>query len=623
MIFAATPPRTTPSDGLLVRDPDGLANQTNKKIKEATLNIKSIQGMILTGFNKDFRHLIFLKVKAHTPTRLKAFKKWLKAESDHVATAAEVIAFNRLFQATRTRRGGEGTIKSTWMAVALSQKLLNRLTGGDAKFADKAFMRGLAKRSKGLGDPDGNHKYAPNNWLVGGEHNEADMLVVIEADDSGDLGAHTARFFQAVDQANKEHSGLIEEIFRDQGGNPQPPLSGHEHFGFLDGVSQPGIRGLLSKDESDPLTYRQNPHRRDQLEHPRKRASKDNLLQPAQGKPGQDLLHPGEFIFNYPRQTSTSPKKSDFSDSPNPKPGLNSLKSVPQADGTVLKKNAGPAWAKDGSFLVYRRLRQDVGAFHKFLFETGKKLTKPLAHDSASRFVGSQLVGRWPSGCPVLRSSDIDIRGLGDDDCANNNFEFGGPTPEILKNPKDPAACVDTKRPHSAGDTDGAKCPFTGHIRKAYPRDDETKGSEFPNESNTQTHRLLRRGLPYGPVSNSSFDSPDVDGDSVDRGLQFLCFQTSIENQFEFVIKRWINNRNFKEKMKANPGSTPATQGGGLDPILGQNRGAKREFNIMLPDANGVLKPVRLSTDADWVHPTAGGYFFTPSLEALKGVLTK
>jgi Dyp-type peroxidase family len=623
MIFAATPPRTTPSDGLLVRDPNGLANQTNKKIKEAILNIESIQGMILTGFNKDFRHLIFLKVKADTPTRLKAFKKWLKTESDHVATAAEVIAFNRLFQATRTRRKGEGTIKSTWMAVALSQKLLNTLTRGNAKFADKAFMQGLAKRSKDLGDPDGNDKYAPNNWLVGGKHNEADMLVVIEADDSSDLGAHTARFFQAVDEANKEHSGLIEEIFRDQGGNPQPPLSGHEHFGFLDGVSQPGIRGLLSKDKSDPLTYRQNPHRRDQLEDPRKRASKNNLLQPAQGKPGQDLLHPGEFIFGYPRQTSTSPKKSDFSDGPNPKPGRNSLKSVPQADGTVLKKNAGPAWAKDGSFLVYRRLRQDVGAFHKFLFETGKKLTEPLALDSASRFVGSQLVGRWPSGCPVLRSSDIDIRKIGDDDCANNNFEFGGPTPKISKNPKDPGACVDTKRPHSAGDTDGAKCPFTGHIRKAYPRDDETMGSEFPNESNTQTHRLLRRGLPYGPVSNSSFDSPDVDGDKVDRGLQFLCFQTSIENQFEFVIKKFFNNPNFKEKMEANPGSTPATQGGGLDPILGQNRGGKREFNIMLPDVNGELKPVRLSTDDDWVHPTAGGYFFTPSLKALKKVLTK
>jgi Dyp-type peroxidase family len=622
MIFAATPLRTTPSDGLLVRDPKGLSNQTNKDIQEAPLNIGSIQGMILTGFNKDFRLLIFLKVKADTPIRVKAFKKWLKTESDHVATAAEVIAFNRLFQATRARRGGEGTVKSTWMAVALSQKLLNTLTGGDAKFADDAFMQGLARRSKDLGDPDGNDKYAPSNWLVGGEHNEADILVAIEADDNADLGAHSVRFFQTVHDVNKEHAGLIEEIFTDQGANLPPPLSGHEHFGFLDGVSQPGIRGLLSNDPSDPLTYRQNPHQRDQLENPGKPPAKDNLLQPAQGKPGQDLLHPGEFIFGYPRQTSAKPKDSEFSDNPNPKPGPNSLKSVPQADGKVLEKDAGPAWAQDGSFLVYRRLRQDVGAFHEFLFETGKRLTKPLSHDSASRFIGSQLVGRWPSGCPVLRSSEIDIRELADDDCTNNNFEFGGPSPEILKNPADPDACVDTKLPHSKGDPDGAKCPFTGHIRKAYPRDDETKGADFPNESDTQTHRLLRRGLPYGPVSNSSFDSPDVAGDNVDRGLQFLCFQTSIENQFEFVIKQWVNDSDFKEKKLATPGSTPATQGGGLDPILGQNRDGKREFTIILPNDSGESKPVRVGTDADWVHPTAGGYFFCPSLEALQGVLT-
>jgi hypothetical protein len=153
MIFAATPMRTTPSDGLLVRNPDGLANQTNVAIHEAVLAIKNIQGMILTGFNKDFRHLIFLKVRADSSARLSAFKMWLRAESDHVATAAEVIAFNRLFQATRARRGGEGTVKSTWMAVALSQKLLHQLTGGNAEFADKAFMQGLAKRSKDLGDP--------------------------------------------------------------------------------------------------------------------------------------------------------------------------------------------------------------------------------------------------------------------------------------------------------------------------------------------------------------------------------------------------------------------------------------------------------------------------------------
>lgn len=624
MIFAATPMREVPSDGLLVRDPGGLSNQT--VVPEASLDVESIQGMVISGFNKDFRQLISLRVSAHGKQELSDFKAWLRAESAFVATAAEVIAFNRLFKATRQRRGGEGTVKSTWMGLALSHKLLDRLTQGDAEFADRAFTEGLAKRSAGLGDPVGDDPFAPSGWLVGGEHNEADLLVVLEADDRADLDAHADRLNQSIAALNHRHHGLITTIFVDEGENLPPPLSGHEHFGFLDGISQPGLRGLLSHDPTDPLTLRQNPHKRDQPEDPAQPASAANLIQPAQGKPGQDLLHPGEFVFGYPRQTVAAPAAAAFTDSPNPLPGPDSLRSVPKGDGTVEMRDAGPDWARDGSFMVYRRLRQDVGAFHDFLFQAAKAhLTAPLAHDGGARYLGSQLVGRWPSGCPVLRSPDADLRAIGDDDCANNNFEFGGPTPDIPADPADPDACVDTLVPHSAGDTTGALCPFNAHIRKAYPRDDESLDVHAtlpPNESDTQTHRLLRRGLPYGPVSTSSFDSPDPAGDAVDRGLQFICFQTSIENQFEFVIKAWVNNLGFKEPFAPTPPADPAHQGGGLDPILGQRRGGTREFNVVLAGTGGTPTVTRLSTTADWVHPTGGAYLFAPSLAALEGVLT-
>src|SRR5207247_6049453 len=119
-------------------------------------------------------------------------------------------------------------------------------------------------------------------------------------------------------------------------------------------------------------------------------------------------------------------------------------------------------------------------------------------------------------------------------------------------------------------DKDGARCPFSAHIRKSYPRDDEPlNGDKKPNEADTQTHRLLRRGLPYGPVSPSTPDTPI--GDEVDRGLQFLAYQTSIVNQFEFVIKNWVNEPNFKEPFHERASVSPAKQGGGHDPILGQN----------------------------------------------------
>ena len=61
-----------------------------------------------------------------------------------------------------------------------------------------------------------------------------------------------------------------------------------------------------------------------------------------------------------------------------------------------------------------------------------------------------------------------------------------------------------------------------------YPRGDV-------KESEVQTHRLLRRGIPYGEPSLSSPTAPVPDTEDADRGLLFLAYQTSIENQFEFL----------------------------------------------------------------------------------------
>ena len=51
---------------------------------------------------------------------------------------------------------------------------------------------------------------------------------------------------------------------------------------------------------------------------------------------------------------------------------------------------------------------------------------------------------------------------------------------------------------------------------------------------------------------------------SNERGLMFVCYQTSIDEQFEFITTTWVNDRAF-------PPSPPALGGNaGHDPILGQ-----------------------------------------------------
>lgn len=617
-------------------------------LEEPVLDIDNIQGNIINGFNKDHRMLLFLRIGD-----ARAFKLWLKSQIPFIATAAEVLAFNRLFKETRTRRGKEGAVKSTWVNIAFTFEALKMLTKDADLFKDPAFRDIFHKRAKSLGDPVDEHG-DPLNWVVGGPHNpEVHVLMIVEADDRHDLSSEVNRIEESITnfapQGKQVPSG-VSIVYYDEGRNLPPPLSGHEHFGFLDGVSQPGLRGRLSDEPTDVLTLRQNPLKRDM-------PNEEGKIVPAQGKPGQDLLWPGEFIFGYPGQQK---EESEEYEGLNASPGPDSLTGLMKGEPPDPQKMAGPEWARNGSFLVFRRLSQDVGTFHQFLRDTARALGVPdPVNTSAAKFVGAKLVGRWPSGAPVEREPVRENVHLADNDCNNNHFEFAAdgkaiPDPDPVK---DPFACSDNIFPLAKADEFGSACPFSGHIRKTYPRDDEAiegadgkkiEGSDpcdarrDLNESNTQTHRLLRRGLPFGPVSRSTPETPVKD--NVDRGLQFLAYMTSITDQFEFVNNCWVNNPNFKEPQGPAASTPPAPlpsleeQGGGYDPIIGQNGNDPdrvREFTVTVPDPDhpdelAKAKAYRVSTKdpktgkgLEWVKPTGGGYFFAPSIAALQDTLAR
>jgi Dyp-type peroxidase family len=540
---------------------------------EPILHLSNIQGNIVAGFNKDFQTLLFLRIDDSA-----LFKPWLVRLEPLIATADEVLAFNRLFKRTRNRRGYAGSVKASWINIAFSHRGLSQLTDVSG-FTDASFAADVFARSAALGDPSNEEAEGhPKHWLVGGEHNAADVIVIVAADTLADLEAEVAQVEQLLYSPRVNGRPVrcgATVIFKQEGRTQPGALAGHEHFGFLDGVSQPGLRGRISHGKHDVLTPRQNPD------------------DPDQGKPGQDLLWPGEFIFGYPSQDPSDMKKA----------GPDSL-----TDG---QGNAvAPKGARDGAYLVFRRLRQDVFKFHSFVNTQAAALS--LQPDQ----LGSKLVGRWRSGAPVLRAPNQDDPPLGNDDCANNHFEFEQATPHTRNQPSN-EQCTDITFPESPGDQSGDICPFSAHIRKSYPRDDVSQNanqynpdeaSHRLNENDTQTHRLLRRGIPFGPSSQSNPEAPVDDG--VDRGLLFMAYMTSIVDQFEFVTEQWVNNANFKE---------PNT---GLDPILGQLNNADgtrtRSFNVRLGGQDHSL-----SAAEDWVIPTGGGYFFAPSLKAIRDVLAR
>ncbi|GAA4878757.1 Dyp-type peroxidase [Actinomycetospora straminea] len=508
-----------------------------------------IQGNVVPGFNKDHQEFLFLRFGDPDGVR-----EWLRWLHPRLASMGEVLQFRDEFRSERLRQGTRDPgMSSTWTALALSHPGIGALLGqaeADA-FGEHSFRQGLAARSTYLGDPsDPARPGHRDSWVVGGPGEEADALVIVAADRDADLRT-------AVDDTVAEATARGLTVQFSQRGDTLPePLQGHEHFGFKDGVSQPGVRGALAGSGLE-LT-------------PRFLAA-DDSRSALFAKPGQPLVWPGQFLLGEPRQDPQDPLR-------------------PAAGAATF-----PAWARRGSYLVCRRLDQDVLGFWEFVASCADELgTSPVAF-------ASMLVGRWPTGAPLMRSPDHDDPTLAGDEFANNHFLFDDDTRRSRLAPI-PGYGGDDHR-LAAADVFGRLCPHAAHIRKVNPRDSAT---DFGAPADTLMRLMLRRGIPYGtPIAGVAAPTPEQAAEP--RGLLFAAYMSSIEDQFEFVSRRWAN-------------ATTMPNLGGHDPIIGQRDAAgdrARSFTVPTPDGG----TVDLTVPRDFVVPSGGGYFFAPPISAVGGVL--
>ena len=521
---------------------------------EGLLEVDDIQGNILGAFNKDFQQLVALAIRD-----VAAAKAWLSRVAPVISSVAEVAQFNQLFRARRKRMGHDplGLI-ATWVNIAFSHDGLAKLTSqADADgVPDIAFRAGLPDRAASLGDmPASEGQPVSAGWVVGGAGHVPDILLIVASDDTTQLDRAVTQLCPGAGDL----AGAPDVVWHELG-RTRSDLPGHEHFGFKDGVSQPGVRGLVSRAPDVYLTERLL------------RDAPDGEVSFA--KPGMPLVWPGEFVFGYP---SNDPK----SDQPVPPTALT------------------PAWLRNGSFLVFRRLRQDVAAFHGFLRAAATSLaTTPDFPGLTAQQLGAKLVGRWPSGAPIARAPTQDNPDLAKDPLSVNDFLFADDTPAPAFRP---GAGPAKNFPRATADSLGFVCPRPGHVRKVNPRDQDTdKGDAF----DTLTRRILRRGIPFGPPLPTPPGGQLPADDGVERGLHFLCYQTSIVEQFEFLQTDWAN-------------STDAPKPHGHDLIIGQTADGKREVQLLT--ATGGAQ--NLQTDRTFVTMTGGGYFFAPSISAVAKVL--
>lgn len=512
------------------------------------------------------------------------------------------------------------------VTVALGPKALEKLGLPDEclKGFAAAFLEGMSieGRTRILGDIGEN---APENWRWG--RDPFDLALLVYGRDEESVGALCKRVGElaAENGLGEPHRIPLERT-------KKPAI---EPFGFVDGISQPVIRGSYqSFRKNDPI----------------------------------HIVEPGEFIIGYPDNRGNMPPEPELSclaDADNRLPVAdksnefgNSIVEAPRAVG------------RNGTYLVIRQLEQDVKGFWDYCWGEYRRLRDagrlPAPYDVRPDYIAAKLVGRWRDGSSLVRNpyypfpkehkerverraNRENAQGYDDVTAVSASGEpVGSETVRPDSNPAEgtaitapplsgagaatttPAAADGTEGTDSKGaaaqkaapdaqktapaeaaparseqpvekqepvrysdndflfgveDPEAMRCPFGAHIRRANPRDSLMPGS-MEQVSISNRHRMLRVGRLYEPEPGR------------DPGLLFMCLNGDIERQFEFIQQTWLVSPSFHGLA------------GEQDPLTSNCEGT----GYVVPTHDG---PVRLKPLPQFVKTLGGGYFFMPGRSLL------
>ncbi len=312
-----------------------------------------------------------------------------------------------------------------------------------------------------------------------------------------------------------------------------------EHFGYTDGIGDPYFEGIQDA--------------RTRVEGRGKQMS-DGTWQP---------LATGEFLHGH----------------------LDEAREYPPAAAPILL-------SRNGTYLVYRKLHQNVASFDALLAREG------ATYPGGAELMAAKFVGRWRNnGAPLVNAPDAASKLQWDADFA-----------------KASSAEQDAMLSNFTYDEDmsGARCPMSGHMRRVNPRASlELKAGTCPGQFVKNTgafdtpgalanrRRILRRGLPYG-------DSTQRVNDKGDHGVIMMMLNADIGRQYEFVQQQWVNYGNdFRE---AND----------KDVILGNRSKHLPNSVIHQADPEGDAPPRFVRNIPLLVETRGGDYFFVPSMTALR-----
>jgi deferrochelatase/peroxidase EfeB len=213
-----------------------------------------------------------------------------------------------------------------------------------------------------------------------------------------------------------------------------------EHFGFVDGISQPIPYGAA-------------------------------IIPYGAASPGHKPRSPDDFHAVAAGDILIGQQNADLE----PAPGPVVSDSHPHAHVLPEGGNAPYGYrdlGRDGSYLVIRELHQDFAGFWESM-KTEAESLGVLGYDA--KWLAAHVVGRTLDGDPLRPDGKVIPKGA---DGPANDFRYFDE------------------------DRDGLGCPLGSHIRRANPRDGLAPVAEdkdvFLHVSNN--HRILRRGRKFGPL---------------------------------------------------------------------------------------------------------------------------
>ena len=254
-----------------------------------------------------------------------------------------------------------------------------------------------------------------------------------------------------------------------------------------------------------------------------------------------------------------------------------------------------PVFARNGTFMAYRKVEQDVVAWHADMARQATvwmQVTGSTDREEAEETVRAKIVGRWQSGLPLSVAPNWAEH-------QRIMAEHADCLEIAMRKPRDSAERVRLAAFEKllvsfryGDDADGGKCPMGAHIRRANPRDmlDPQLSDKVGSSTLTNRRRILRRGLPY----------VDQTGE---KGIVFMAICSSLFRQFEFIQQQWMNyGLDFDA---GNDGC----------PLIG-NRAQATKHVIPAGPAN---ETTVIAADLPaFVRTRGGDYFFLPGLNALR-----